>query len=308
MSPDPQTLDMQVRLAAMDFLRQSCLVHGETLPTDVLQKGFEFQGRRVPLINPAGIFKPAILDLPLTFRTAPLSLRRQPPYQDQVGLTGGLTYCYRGNNPDHPDNAGMREAMKRQVPLIYLYGTAPGRYEPVFPAYIVADDPRNLTFAVMADEATSLDLAQAVAREGAVEVRRRYATVEVQRRLHQHVFHDRVLEAYHERCAVCELRHRELLDAAHILKDSHPLGKPVIPNGLALCKLHHAAFDANIMGISPESVIDIREDILREHDGPMLRYGLQELKGHTLHVPHTAEFKPSRDLLAIRYEEFRKAG
>jgi hypothetical protein len=35
----------------------------------------------------------------------------------------------------------------------------------------------------------------------------------------------------------------ELLDAAHILPDGHPKGEPVVPNGLALCKLHHAAFD-----------------------------------------------------------------
>ena len=50
MSPDIQAHDMQVRLAAMEFLRQIRLVHGETLPAAVLQKGFEFQGRRVPLI------------------------------------------------------------------------------------------------------------------------------------------------------------------------------------------------------------------------------------------------------------------
>ncbi|MGI8867651.1 MAG: HNH endonuclease [Mycobacteriales bacterium] len=52
--------------------------------------------------------------------------------------------------------------------------------------------------------------------------------------------------AYETRCAVCRIGHRELLDAAHILPDTHPRGEPVVPNGLALCKIHHAAYDRNI--------------------------------------------------------------
>jgi putative restriction endonuclease len=45
-----------------------------------------------------------------------------------------------------------------------------------------------------------------------------------------------VLQAYETRCALCQLRHGELLDAAHILPDTHPSGRPVVPNGLSLCR------------------------------------------------------------------------
>src|SRR5919197_4456221 len=48
-----------------------------------------------------------------------------------------------------------------------------------------------------------------------------------------------VLRAYRERCAICRLRREELLDTAHILADGHPRGAPIVPNGLALCTLHH---------------------------------------------------------------------
>lgn len=132
--------DIRVRLAAFTFQERESEVRGEVLPRAVLEKGFTFEGQRVPLISPQGIFTPRILRIPLTFCTVPPSLRKPAPYNDEIG---------------------------------YL--------------------------------------------------------------------------------------------------------------------------------------LDIREDILREHDGPMLRYGLQELKDTRLHVPSPNEFQPSRDFLDIRYQEFRKA-
>ncbi len=100
--------------------------------------------------------------------------------------------------------------MGRGAPLIYLYGVTPGRYMPVWPVYIVRDHPAELSFSVAVDALT-------------------------QRRLHRQGFRERVLRAYQEQCAICRLRHDELLDAAHILPDGHPKGEPIVPNALALC-------------------------------------------------------------------------
>ncbi len=93
-----------------------------------------------------------------------------------------------------------------------------------------------------------------------------------------------------------------------ILPDGHPRGEPIVPNGLALCKLHHAAFDAYILGIRPDHVIEVREDILREEDDPMLRHGLQEIAGSVIQLPRSERERPRSDFLAERYELFRKAG
>jgi putative restriction endonuclease len=79
----------------------------------------------------------------------------------------------------------------------------------------------------------------------------------------------------------------------------------VVSNGLSLCKIHHAAYDANILGIRPDRVVEIRSDILREVDGPMLRYGLQELHGSGLIVPRRSEDRPNQAFLAERYETFK---
>ena len=136
---------------------------------------------------------------------------------------------------------------------------------------------------------------------------RAYAFRVVKQRLHQVSFRERVLAAYRRTCSLCQLRHEELLDAAHIIPDGQPRGDPIIPNGLALCKLHHAAFDSNIIGIRPDLVIEVRQDILRETDGPMLLHGLQGLHGSMITVPREARFRPAGDRLEERYEQFRRA-
>jgi len=114
--------------------------------------------------------------------------------------------------------------------------------------------------------------------------------------------------AYHEQCALCRLKHRELLDAAHIIPDSDPYGEPVITNGLSLCKLHHAAFDGNFIGISPDYIITVREDLLHEQDGPMLKHGLQGMHGQKIILPKDKGHWPSREGLEERYSKFIKAG
>ena len=78
---------------------------------------------------------------------------------------------------------------------------------------------------------------------------RRYALREVKARLHQASFRDAVLTAYGGRCAISHLPEPRLLDAAHIVMDAdEQLGQPIVSNGLPLSKIHHAAFDAHLIG------------------------------------------------------------
>ena len=139
--------------------------------------------------------------------------------------------------------------------------------------------------------------------EGAV-ARREYVTTLARRRLHQRAFRERVIEAYRRQCALCRLRHDELLDAAHIVPDSEPEGEPIISNGLSLCRLHHTAFDRLFIGVRPDYVIQVRPDVLLENDGPTLRHAIQGLHGQSITLPRAPEHRPSVDLLALRYSRF----
>jgi putative restriction endonuclease len=90
------------------------------------------------------------------------------------------------------------------------------------------------------------------------------------------------------------------------VRDKHPAGIPAVSNGLSLCKLHHGAFDGNLIGIRPDYVIEVRADVLREEDGPMLLHGLKEMHRRDLEVlPRRAHDKPDPAMLERRWEEFR---
>jgi len=132
-------------------------------------------------------------------------------------------------------------------------------------------------------------------------------TTLVRQRLHQRTFREKVLRAYREQCALCRLRHPELLDAAHIIPDSEERGEPEVSNGISLCKLHHAAFDAMFLAVTPEYRIEVQPRILEESDGPMLRHGLQELHRQRILLPRGRGMKPDPARLEERYERFLAA-
>jgi putative restriction endonuclease len=140
------------------------------------------------------------------------------------------------------------------------------------------------------------------------ETQRRYIERLTRQRMHQPVFRIRVLTAYANQCAMCQLRYSSLLDAAHILPDGHPRGAPIVPNGLSLCKIHHAAYDENLLGVRPDLVVEVRSDVSRQIDGPMLLHGLQEMAGTRLTRPRARAAQPDPERLEERYEEFRRAG
>jgi putative restriction endonuclease len=301
----------EIRHAAFEWLATQVEVHGDVLPWALLVRGFELRGERVPLVSMQGIFKPRVMELPLSIRSA----SEGGPYDDAFTADNLLRYRYRGTDPQHPDNAGLREAWRRDVPLVYFHGIVRGRYLAAWPVFIVGDDPAALTFTVAVDdERMLLPLGIGAGEggwiaEGEADARRRYVTSLVRRRLHQRSFRERVLRAYREQCAFCRLRHSELLDAAHIVADREERGEPLVRNGVSLCKLHHAAFDALFLTIRPDDYrIVVREDILTEEDGPMLVHGLQGLHGQRIEHPRSPDLRPDPELLAARFERFRAAG
>lgn len=299
--------DARVRSAAFEWLGDQVAKHVDILPRQELAAGFMLDGVRVPLLGPQGIFKPQVLsEVPLSITTAP-----DGPYDDAFGSDGLLRYRYRGKNPNHPDNKGLRAAMERRLPLVYFHGVAPGRYVATWPVFVVNDDPASLVFSVAVDDATYFKLPGDITVEATMNeseaARRAYITASVRVRLHQRSFRERVLQAYRRQCAFCRLRHEELLDAAHIVPDTAPKGEPVVSNGLALCTLHHAAFDRFFLGLRPDYVIEVRADIRKERDGPTLVHAIQALHGTRIVLPRSTPLRPDPKLVEMRYEQFKQS-
>jgi len=297
--------DARVRLAAFAFLDS---IRDDTgiIQRDVLATGFQFEGERVPLLNPQGIFKPRLCDVPLSITTVPVADDGSRPYEDAIGNDGLLRYRYRGTNPNHHDNVRLREAGRTNTPLIYFHGVSPGRYVADYPVFVVGDDPHNLTFTVSVDERRFAGLGNMQDDSSETEIRRRYVTRQVQQRLHQQEFRERVLEAYRRNCAVWRLKKDALLDAAHIIGDRIEEGTPIVPNGISLCSLHHRAFDSHLLTVRPDYTIEVRADVLDETDGPMLIHVLQGFHNQAIGLPRLDRHRPDRDRLAARYEKFRQ--
>lgn len=297
--------DEQVRTAMFAHLEQLTSLHPEGVTSAEINQ-FSIAGQPLKLVVQPGIWKPAALEAALTIRTTYTAPNQLPPYEDAIAPGGLVKYAYRGTDPNHSDNRALRAAMKQQRPLAYFIGVAKGVYQAQFPVYVVAEHPEEYAFLIAVDQAQRLVDPDSL--ESLPADRRSYLERLVRARLHQPVFRARVLQPYEKRCAVCRLQHTDLLDAAHIIRDSDEGGLPVVPNGLSLCKIHHAAYDRDIIGVRPDFVVQVRRDILVEIDGPMLKHGIQAMHGAQLTLPHHRAARPDPDRLEQRYEEFLAAG
>lgn len=298
--------DSQVRLAAVDHLKRAAA--GGVLTSDDLKAGFTFQGERVPLINPQrGIFKPASMRYLLSVRTVYPVSGRKVWYDDQRQVHEQIErgdevvdYAFMGTDPEAADNRWLRDARDNSIPVLYLLGVAPQRYTLIWPTYIAewsaTELKAKLAFGQPANSVVSVT-------PSAPE--RRYALRQVRQRLHQATFREAVLAAYDGRCVISGLPERRLIDAAHIIGDSdEESGQPLVVNGLPLSKLHHAAFDANLIGIDADFRIHVSDALLSMNDGPLFEQGMKAVHGKHIRLPERPEDQPDRDRLALRFSAF----
>lgn len=303
-------LDIRIRSAAFEHVRRLNATH-DYLSSQQIADGFPFEGANLPLVNPRrGIFKPQPMRYLLSIRTVfPKSGARiwyddQRQVHSQIYQSEDLVeYAFMGKDPDVAENRWLREACEQRIPIIYFIGVAPSRYLAQVPAFIARWDRHALKASIGFGEPAAYSGAQFPDEQPA----RRYALSVVKQRLHQATFRQAVLTAYDGRCALTGLPEPMLLDAAHIISDKHEvLGQPVVPNGIPLSKIHHAAFDAHLIGIDPDYRLHVSARLMEQSDGPMLE-ALKQLHHHTIRLPSRSRDLPDRDRLALRFEEFRSS-
>jgi putative restriction endonuclease len=296
--------ELAIRLAAQGWLDDQ-RARGAEYWTQRQLAEFRFGGERIPLMDiQRGIRKPAGMAAALSMRTVFRPEGAERPYEDGIGIDGLMRYKLRGDARGEAENRALRETMLRELPLIWFYGVAPATYAAIYPVYLLEEEPAHDQFVLALTE----DQRDVAVGEIPSTAFRAYVERTTRQRLHQPAFRAGVMRAYQTRCAVCSFRHGNLLDAAHITPDSHSDGAPLTSNGLALCKIHHGAYDANILGIRPNLTIHIRADVLAEVDGPMLLHGIQAHHDRRLMVlPTSRRDRPDPNRLEARYEAFLSA-
>ena len=303
-------LDSSMRMAAFEQVKKLSVIYTH-LPAEEIRKGFSFEGRRIPLVNPQrGIFKPKKMKFLLSIKTVFPRPGGKVWYEDQIDIhrkifesLESIDYAFMGTNPDAADNKWLREAYENKTPVIYFLGIAPGQYQVIAPVFIGDWDGNSLRAKVLFGRP---DRNEIVLPETLEE--RCYAFHLMKQRVHQGQFRESILAAYKGRCALSGIPERRLLDAAHIIPDANPeLGQPVISNGLLLSKIHHAAFDSHLIGIDPDYGLHVSKRLLDQNDGPTLE-ALKQLRGKKLRLPKRDQDYPDRERLAMRYEEFKAMG
>lgn len=300
--------DHRLRQAALDKARELARVFDDVVPLGVLREGFRFEGERVSFGSfQKGIHRARLQRGPaaLTLTTAPPKPGREPPYDDVFDEESGqVLYHYRAGSPDQPDNRSLRAARELVAPLIYFKGIWPGQYMVLSPVFVTEDDPTSGMVVLEMGLPFKDTQGQGIVSS---EDARRYEFGLVRRRYHQVRFRRDVLRAYASRCAVCSLRETELLEASHIIRDVDEAGIAAVVNGIALCAIHHRAYDRNLLGIDPRGVVHIGQRLLREIDGPMLANGLQHFDGAHMLQPVRESERPDPERLEVRFAEFEAA-
>jgi putative restriction endonuclease len=293
--------DEQIRARVFAWLDVQVAVYGDRIPWQLLQS-FELDGKRTALVTQRGIrWLPGMPAL--AFTTTYSANPAKAPYADRMGLDGLPRYKYQGTDPSKADNVAMKAAAKIGVPLVWFVGTDAGVYTAIYPVFVGASDDAELDFTIFVDVEQ-----RAIAADERMDpiTKRRYVERLTRQRLHQPIFRSQVLRAYETKCAICRLKHAALLDAAHILSDSLG-GQPVVPNGLAMCKIHHAAYDQDLLSITPDYRVQVKPSVLLESDGPMLLHGLQEVDGWAIELPRRTLERPDRQLLLARHSVFLRS-
>lgn len=310
MAIDPA--DAKFREAAFKYLN-ALLAGRATLSRNEIETPFYVEDQRLTLVDPQrGIHKPHAMRHLLSITTVVPAKGRKVWYVDQTkahreiyaGETG-IRYSFMGSNPDAAQNQSLQDAADNQIPVIYFLGIKPKLYQPIFPVFLTGWDRHSLSVGIVFAPTIERDHSSVFPQN---DDERRYGLRLAKYRLHQVQFREAVIDAYQGRCVISGLPEPRLLDAAHIASDvDEEFGQPVIVNGLPLSKLHHAAFDANLIGIDPDGLVHVSERLLSIHDGPLLEEGLKGVAGRRIRAPMRDEDRPDRDRLALRFEIFKKA-
>ncbi len=146
------------------------------------------------------------------------------------------------------------------------------------------------------DEREFLDSA-----EGEIAAARRYDLVETMRAFRDSKFRPAVLQAYSYKCCVCSCD-LKLVDAAHIVPVSHVESTDEVTNGLAMCRLHHGAYDNALLGVRSDYSVVINPEMRNRLAEISLDTAIESFESglpDRIRVPASIEVRPSPEKLQL---------
>lgn len=286
--------DTAIRLAAVAAARSLVARWGDAVQYSELVKGFVVDGQRVLLMSKAeGGLQAGAADA----RGAVDLVEAEGPLHRRAGVGHAHVLRLLAEAGAQPVDPGRDDHGRgRHLPAAGKDQAEPG-VRRLRAVRIVEDDPERRRFVVDLSPMPKPLYDPSQLRVGVIP--RLYDSATVKVRLFQAHFRRVVLDAYQNRCCVCSLPERPLLDGAQITPDSDEAGEPVVNNGLALCALHHRAFDAEMMAVDSNYTVIVRDERLAHPADPANRV-LLDFHGKPIRLPREDSLWPDRERLERR--------
>ncbi|WP_416305130.1 HNH endonuclease [Neptunicella sp. SCSIO 80796] len=300
------TNDIEIITTAFERVKTLSSLFGAAIPASIISEGFYFHGEKILLDNRAvGIFKPRQMQhCALSIKT---TIRRdglRGIYNDHQTSDNYFNYSLQRGDPYKNGNAYLWASLERNTPFIYFHAIAPGLYNAIWPCFVSNIFP-DAGYALIAVGNKSIvkkdcDVQYRIPNE----IESRYEVRETKIRMHQASFRRNVLDAYNNKCAITGLPTMKLLEAAHIIPDSQIGVNQTVKNGVSLSRLHHKAYDSNLIGIDSDYTICVSNELKVLDDNSFIKSSILDFEGKKLRVPQKSELRPDREYLAERFKNF----
>jgi putative restriction endonuclease len=300
--------DLEFVYLAFNRVKELSLIYDDSIPHKAISEGFLFNGEKILLDNRAvGIFKPRQMsECAISIKTTKQRDGSQGIYNDHPDNGDHYKYALQRGDPRGVNNKYLWASMATGTPLIYFQAIAPGLYTAIWPCFVKEILPEKGYALIAESNKFSTSVLPDYKYPRPTEIESRYCVRETKVRMHQASFRQNVLDAYSGKCAITGLQNKTLLEAAHIIPDAE-LGKlQYVSDGIALSRIHHRAYDLNLLGISPDNQIHISDELKQGKDNKFMRDALLEFEGQRLVLPRSEINRPDRDKLAARFEMFAK--
>ena len=138
------------------------------------------------------------------------------------------------------------------------------------------------------------------APDGAI---RRSRLVQTMQLFREARFRPAVLRAYGYRCAVCGYS-LKMVDSAHIIPVADPRSNDNPTNGMALCRLHHAAYDSALLGVQSDFNIIVNPERTAKLADLGRAHGIEDFTARlqlprAISLPHVHDVRPKPEYLRL---------
>lgn len=207
-------------------------------------------------------------------------------YPDDI-FDGGILYHYpntKRTGHDINEINSVKDCASQGIPLFVILPGNSSSERKIRLGWVEDFDDNSQQFLVRFGD-TQPEPIEIQEKEFSTKEKRKKKSREVEVRTNnQSKFRFNVLKRYGAKCAICNIKNKHMLDAAHIVPvDEDGTDDP--RNGLVLCKNHHAAFDRNLFKINPD-------DYSIDDMGNEINISESKLNSETGEMPHQ---------LALRY-------